>query len=119
MTGVVVDSLEKAEDAAAILLDMGAEEVVLKLGDKGCYYSGAGRLMVPAFRVKAVDTTAAGDAFTAALACVWRRLPALEALRFANAAGALAATAPGAQPSMPTLEAVNEFLKERAGAPVD
>jgi ribokinase len=63
--------------------------------------------------VKAVDTTAAGDAFTAALAYAWRLAPHREAITFANAAGGLAATVAGAQPSMPTINAVNAFLKER------
>jgi ribokinase len=67
-------------------------------------------VFAPAFSVKAVDTTAAGDAFTAALAMRWGTVPIMEALRFANATGALAATVAGAQPSMPTLAAVEAFL---------
>jgi len=60
-----------------------------------------------------VDTTAAGDAFTAALACTWDAMPRRDALVFANAAGALAAMVAGAQPSMPKRAAVNAFLRER------
>ena len=82
----------------------------MKLGNKGCLYLGDEELFVPAFTVDAVDTTGAGDAFTAALAVAWGQVSLPEALRFANAAGALAATVEGAQPSMPTLEAVLTFL---------
>jgi bifunctional ADP-heptose synthase (sugar kinase/adenylyltransferase) len=65
-----------------------------------------------AFRVKAVDTTAAGDAFMGALACgLAENKPIREALRFANAAGALATTKLGAQPSLPFRKEVKTFVK--------
>ena len=113
MTGIAVDSIESARAAADALHAMGAREVVVKLGEQGALYSGEEVLHASPFRVNAVDTVAAGDAFTAALATVWRRLPKQDVLRFANAAGALATTTPGAQPSMPTHAAVEAFLKER------
>ena len=112
MTGVAVKSVNDARAAASRLVEMGAREVVVKLGASGALYLGEGCLHVPAFQVDAVDTTAAGDAFTAALGCVWKQMPLREAIRFANAAGALAATVAGAQPSMPTAAAVNEFLQK-------
>ncbi len=68
---------------------------------------------VPAFEVKPVDTVAAGDAFTAALAIAWPCMAHRDALHFANAAGALATLKHGAQPSMPTRAAVESFLRER------
>jgi ribokinase len=113
MTGIRVESLAHAEAAADRLMESGAKEIVLKLGASGCYYAGEiENLHVPAFDIQPTDTTAAGDAFTAALALAWRRMPLQDALRFANAAGALAATVAGAQPSMPTRKAVDSFLKE-------
>lgn len=114
MTGVAVDSLESARTAAARLQAMGAKDVVMKLGARGALHVSDDECFLPAFKIEAVDTTAAGDAFTAALTLAWGALGREDALRFANAAGALAATVAGAQPSMPTFAAVDAFLRERA-----
>jgi ribokinase len=77
---------------------------VVTLGERGVLACGEeGRASVPALTVSPVDTTAAGDAFNGALAVALtegRELPA--ALRFANAAAALACTRRGAQASLPT-----------------
>ena len=68
-----------------------------------------------AFRVKAVDTTAAGDAFMGALACgLSEKRPIREVLIFANGAGALATTKLGAQPSLPSRKEVEVFLAKKA-----
>lgn len=112
VTGISVCDLDGAKAAASRLLDMGAKEVVLKLGKDGSYYVGEKEFYAKPFQVNAVDTTAAGDAFTAALALKWRRFSPSDAMRFANAAGALATTVTGAQPSMPTRIAVENFLSE-------
>ncbi|GIU73117.1 MAG: ribokinase [Bryobacteraceae bacterium] len=100
---------------AAALRARGARAVVLKLGDQGCFYSGpGGELHAPAFSVEAVDATAAGDTFNAALAVALSEgMPLAEALRFANAAAALSVTRLGAQTSIPTREEVERFLAER------
>ncbi|MCX5772749.1 MAG: ribokinase [Candidatus Hydrogenedentes bacterium] len=113
MTGIPISSVEDARRAANALMGLGATEVVMKLGANGCLYVGEDEVYVPAFAVRVVDTTAAGDAFTAALACAWDAMPRRSALAFANAAGGLAATVAGAQPSMPKRESVNAFLRER------
>jgi ribokinase len=104
------------ESAAKELLDLGAKTVVLKLGAAGCLVARPGETTrLPAFRIKAVDTTAAGDAFTAALAVALSEGQSLVgAARTANAAGALACTKFGAQPSMPTRNALNRFLRDSA-----
>lgn len=119
ITGVHVDSIDAALHAAQRLTDMGAKTAVLKLGRQGAFYAGPdGELYAPAFDVQPVDTTAAGDAFTAALAVVWETMPAAEALRFANAAGGAAITIHGAQPSMPgrnAIEAVTAMQKRSNG----
>jgi len=115
ISGLPVQTLDEARAAAAHIRGLGAREVVLKLEGRGALYFGGGEtLLSPPFDVDVVDTTAAGDAFTAALALCWGLLPTPDALRFANAAGALAVTRPGAQPAMPSREAVDSFLRERS-----
>jgi len=110
LTGTPVNSLDDARRAAGELLELGAPEVVLKLGAGGTLHAKDAFLYVPAFPIDAIDTVAAGDAFTAGLALKWGQEPLPQALRFANACGALASTVRGAQPSMPTRAAVEEFL---------
>jgi ribokinase len=114
ITGIGVHAKDDAPAAADKLIEMGAGEVVLKLGAHGAYYQNreGDRLHTPAFAVDPVDTVAAGDAFTAALACTWNTLERNVALRYANATGALATTQHGAQPAMPTRAAVDTFLTE-------
>jgi ribokinase len=116
LTGIAVNSVDTARIAAQQLRGMGVKHVVMKLGEKGCLYLGEEERYVPAFVVNAVDTTAAGDAFTAALGVAWETMPLQEALQFANATGALAATIEGAQPSMPTKEVVLDFLNRQKQA---
>lgn len=112
LTGLPATSDTQA--VAAALHARGCRSVVLKLGRRGAYSSFPdGALAVPGFEVDAVDTTAAGDAFTAALAVARARgwtLP--KAARFANGAGAVACTKWGAQPSMPTSNEVNDLISQ-------
>lgn len=115
LTGLRVTNPEEARACALALRELGVREVVMKLGAQGSLYLGEqGKEFVPAYPVHAVDTTAAGDAFTAALALRWGQAPVRAAMQFANATGALAATVAGAQPSMPMRAAVEAFLRERA-----
>ncbi len=113
LTGIAVANPDDARHAAEKLLARGARMAVMKLGAQGALYYGDMCVHVPAFPIAPVDTTAAGDAFTAALAFAWKRLSPREALQFANATGALAATVAGAQPSMPPFDGVEAFLCER------
>lgn len=98
------------------LLALGLPALVLTLGAKGAQVmQGSDRQHVPAYAIKPVDTTAAGDAFVAGLAVgLVEGLALSEAAKFAAAAGALAATRAGAQPSLPGREAVLAFMAERA-----
>jgi ribokinase len=113
LSGVDVHDRPSAEIAARALLDRGARAVIVTLGDLGAVGCDAReRVAVRAFPIQAVDTTAAGDAFTAALAVAvgeGRLLSA--ALGFAAAAAALACTRPGAQPSLPTRSEVDALLR--------
>ena len=89
-----------------IVLDQGVETVIVTLGSQGAVLrDGDGSVHVPAPRVNAIDTTAAGDAFNGALAAaVAGGKSYRDALAFAVAAGSLAVTRAGAQPSLPTLD---------------
>jgi ribokinase len=113
-TGVLIQSEDDALEAAGHFHHAGTETLVIKLGARGALFAMPKQHRHgQAFEVAAIDTVAAGDAFTAALAIVWGSCPPEEALRFANAAGALATTKTGAQDAMPTRAAVEAFLAER------
>lgn len=113
VTGVKVTDAASAEAAAEWALAKGAASVIVTLGEQGCFYASAAgaRAAVPAFRVKPVDTTAAGDTFIGAYAAACADGFAMEeALRFAAAAAALAVTRPGAQSSIPDKAEIEAFL---------
>ena len=97
---------------AARLRERGARVVIITLGREGALVTTADRQFhLPGRHVEVVDTTAAGDAFAAALAVAVAEGQALDAaLRFAIAASALAVTVLGAQPSLPRRDAVERFL---------
>ena len=113
LTGIEVKDDIGVEQAARQLHERGARAVVITLGDRGALALDEHEAWrVPPFRVKAIDTTAAGDAFVGALATSYAAHHDLAAaLREANAAGALAATQLGAQPSMPARAELDDFLK--------
>ncbi len=109
------DNEQSANAAADQLLSRGVKNVVLKLGSRGCVIAqkSVPKQRVAAFRVNAVDTTAAGDAFNAGFAVgLISGYSALESGVFASAVAALSVTRPGAQPSMPRSDEVEEFLRE-------
>jgi len=114
LTGTSVESLDQASAAALALLQLGIGAVVLTLGDKGAILAQEDRVEVmPAFQVRAVDTTAAGDAFAAGLAVALAEgMDLVDAVRWGNAAGALAATVHGAQPTHPTRHDLEQLLAD-------
>ena len=102
--GRKVDGLRDAAEAATGLLAAGARHAVVTAGAHGAALAGpqGAPVAIAAFRVEAVDTVGAGDAFVGALAVALAAgIPAAEAVRAAAAAGAAAATRPGAQAGMP------------------
>ena len=113
-------------EGAKPLLENGAAIVVVTAGAKGSWYATATGCSghVDAFPVAAMDTTGAGDAFFGALLnCLLDRAENLAGItdeemracvRFANAAGALSTTKPGAIPSLPSGEQIQELLKSEA-----
>jgi ribokinase len=97
------------------LLSRGPRHVIIKLGAQGAYLATRDglRQYVAPYRVRAVDTTAAGDAFNGALAVgLLQGKGPVEAASFASAVAALSVTKKGAQPSMPTAQEVSKFLKK-------
>ena len=101
---------------AKILLSDGCRGVVLKMGAHGTYLASQGDVgrSVPAFPVDAIDTTAAGDAFNAGFAtALMLGEPPLDSAVFAAAVAAISVTRKGAQPSMPTMAEVKDFMKKQ------
>lgn len=101
-----------AEDAAARLLAKGVHGVVLKRGAQGSYVATRGIAeWVPAFKVEAIDTVAAGDCFNGAFAVAMAEgIDPWAAARFASAAAGLSVTRRGAQAAIPTRHEVDAFL---------
>lgn len=113
LTGIRVVDEPSAREAAARLRQSGAQAAVVTLGAKGAVYdSPAGAGFMPAPRVDALDSTAAGDAFSGALACAWgRKLDLPRAIEYASAVAALSVTRLGAQPSLPKEDEVAAFAR--------
>jgi ribokinase len=109
LTGIRVADIATAERAARYLRDMGVANVVITLGNRGCLWLSDGKSRIfPATRVRAIDTTAAGDAFNGALAYSLAKGETAEAsFEFANTVAAYAVTKMGTQSSMPTLEEIS------------
>ncbi len=115
LTGIKWKGDRDTRKMAERLLGMGIKNVLITLGSKGLFFRNKlEEIHVKAFKVKVIDTTAAGDAFMGALACGLSEGRSIrEVLRFANAAGALATTKLGAQPSLPFRKDLEAFLSQR------
>ncbi len=115
LTGIRVENDDDAARAALALHDKGIGTVIITLGSRGVWASvnGEGR-RVPGFKVKAIDTIAAGDTFNGALVTALLGGKAMDdAIRFAHAAAAIAVTRKGAQPSVPWRKEIDEFLSQQ------
>jgi ribokinase len=104
LTGWPVNDASNWNTIAVALLARGVRAVVITLGEAGCLAADAsGVTTIAGVAVQAVDTTAAGDCFTGALAVALAEgCSLIEAARFAGHAAAISVTRPGAQPSLPT-----------------
>lgn len=89
--------------------------IVIKLGQRGCYlYDGKYYRIIPSYEVEAVDTTAAGDVYTAALTYDFLQSDdIIHAINFASAAAAISVTRMGASPSIPNKAEVLRFIEEK------
>jgi ribokinase len=119
LTGIPVNDLQSAEEAAMKLLERGPQAVIITLGREGAFLATKEKKQFfPAFPIKAVDTTGAGDAFIGGFASALVESKSLEeALRMASANGALAATKPGAQTSLPNHQELDQFLSAITTSP--
>ena len=113
LSGQPVESVDQADTAAKKLQAMGATNIAITLGNRGTLLRHGGQSeLVPAYPVDAVDSTAAGDAFAGAFAVHWSKTDNLiDAVRFGNAAGALAASRHGAQASLATEDEIESLWK--------
>jgi ribokinase len=113
LTGVEIQTPADAERAATVLRDRGPSIAVVKMGDRGAFYLGPdGGDHVPARPAKAVDTTAAGDAFGAAVGvALGEGRSVADAVRFAAVAAGIKVTRMGAQAGMPTRAEVDEAMR--------
>jgi ribokinase len=95
------------------LQSIGSSRLVMTVGSEGCLVvDGPDRIKVPAYRVEAVDTVGAGDAFNGALAAALSEgLSLAEAAKRANAAAAIAVTKPGAQGALPTRDEIDQMVE--------
>ena len=114
LVGYSLDEETDIEQAARELLAAGPQAVVLKLGSRGAMIlSKEYETILPGFPVEVVDTTGAGDAFSGTLSvAIAGGLPLEEAVRHANAAGALTVTRFGTMRVMPTRQEIDAFLAQ-------
>ncbi len=113
LTGCDVGTDYGIKQAAAKLHQSGIKTIIMTRGNRGAsLIAENGIEHFPAFPAKAVDTTGAGDAFVGSFAVAFAEGKSItESIRFGNAAGALASTKPGAQPSMPSRDDLDKMLQ--------
>ena len=116
-TGIRVDTVEDCRKAAAKFFAMGVRNVIITLGVRGAYFTnGSEEIFVPALKVKAVETTGAGDAFNGGLAtAIAEGMPMETALRFATCTAAISVTRLGSSQSMPSREEILALMEKEFG----
>ena len=116
-TGIKVDTIEDCRAAAEKFFAMGVKNVIITLGVRGAFYTnGQEEIVVPSIKVKAVETTGAGDAFNGGLAtAIAEGLPMETALQFATCTAAISVTRLGSSPSMPYRHEILAMLEKEFG----
>ena len=116
-TGIKVDTIEDCRAAAEKFFAMGVKNVIITLGVRGAFCTnGQEEIVVPSIKVKAVETTGAGDAFNGGLAtAIAEGLPMETALQFATCTAAISVTRLGSSPSMPYRHEILAMLEKEFG----
>ena len=116
-TGVKVESIEDCRKAAAAFFKMGVKNVIITLGSRGAFFTdGKREITVPSLKMKAVETTGAGDAFNGGLVTAIAEGHDIEtAMKFATCTAAISVTRLGAAQSMPHREEILELLQKEFG----
>ncbi len=116
LTGICIDSKESADKAANWFFQRGVKNVLITLGSRGVYIATNEKSgIIPAYQVKAIDTTGAGDAFNGGLVAALSEGKDLwEAAQFANALAAISVQRIGTTPAMPTREEIEQFLSNHS-----
>ena len=118
LTGITIEILEDANKAGQVFLEKGVKFVVITLGDKGAVIIGKDFCeLVPAYKVNAIDTTAAGDSFIGGLSSKLdykniNKQTLIEAVNFGNKVSSISIQRKGAQPSIPYLKEIEEIYGE-------
>lgn len=115
LTGIKIETEEDMRNTAKYFFSKGVKQVVITLGNRGVYVADEEtEELIPAYRVKALDTTGAGDAFNGGLVAALAEGKSLkEAARFANGLAALSVQKLGTTMSMPWREDIDTFLNEQ------
>lgn len=112
LAGFKINSVDRAREAARLLLERGVGNVIVKMGKTGAFWCNrVEEEFFNAYQVESIDTVAAGDAFNGAFAVALAEgIEIRQAIRWGMAAGALSTTVKGAQPSMPERSAVEKLM---------
>ncbi len=115
LLGKPVESMDDAVSLIKELTQLGPKQAIITMGEQGAVlFDGETVQTIPALPIQVVDSTASGDAFAAGLAVrLAENASLIEAVKFASAAGALAASGAGAQTAMPTREEIETLLERQ------
>ncbi len=119
-TGVAVNTDEDLKKAAQAFFALGVKNVVITLGSRGAYFTdGKQEIRVPCLKVKAVETTGAGDAFNGGLAtAIAEKMPMDIALKFATCTAAISVTRLGSSQSMPYRHEIAALMEKEFGVKI-
>ena len=114
ITKMPYETIDDIKSAAKCLLDKGAQNVLVTIGEKGAYLKNKEQdLIIPTIKVKAIDTTGAGDCFNGVFATYLAMgKDVIEAIKYANVASSISVTRSGTVPSLPYRNEVDEKFKE-------